>query len=113
MALFFATILMLLGQTILWFQSNAQFFNIWAKNHPLTLSVVLGVPASYLFIKATELCAIWFDGATWPGRLLGFGLGSIMFAILSYSILHESITLKTVISLVLAVMIVLVQILWK
>ena len=104
---------MLLGQGILWFQSNAQFFNTWAKTHPWAMSVVFGVPASYTFIKATELCAIWFDGLTWPGRLLGFGFGAIMFAILSYTVLGETITTKTIVSLTLALAIVLVQILWK
>ena len=56
---------------------------------------------------------IWsyeYFGFTWNIRLIGFGLGTIVFGILSWSLLDEIPTLKTIICLLLAASIVLIQV---
>ena len=53
------------------------------------------------------------DGMLWPGRLISFGGGIIVFTVLTYIIMGESITLKTIISLILACILVSIQVFWK
>ena len=35
-------LLFLFGQTLIWFQTNGQFINEWAKKNPLILSIIGG-----------------------------------------------------------------------
>jgi hypothetical protein len=75
--------------------------------------VLLGLPISYIYIKFTKYCAEAFNGEVWPGRLIGFSVGAIVFAILSNLLIKEELNLKTIVSLGLASMILLIQIFWK
>ena len=106
-------LLFLAGQILIWFQTNGQFLSEWAKKHPLIMSVVGGTIISYMFIKATGLIAAHYEGLIWPGRFIGFGTGMIAFSILTYLIMGEGITTKTLISLILATTLVALQIFWK
>lgn len=101
-----------LGQIAIWYQSNSQFFNEWARQHPFILSL-LGVPISYAFIIASRYVVSGFGGMLWPSRLIGFASGMIIMSVLTYIHMGQGITPKTGITLILAVMIVLIQILWK
>ena len=102
----------IIGQVLIWYQSNSQFFNQWAKQNPLVLSL-LGVPISYAFIIASRYVVEGFNGMLWPGRLIGFSSGMIIMSILTYIHMGQGITLKTGVTLVLAFAIVAVQLLWK
>lgn len=106
------TLLFLLGQTLVWHQINGQFISTWMKEHPLAVSF-LGVPISFVYIYATQYLVEAFNGDMWPQRLIGFSMGMIAFAFLTWLHLNQGITLKTGITLILAIAIVLIQILWK
>lgn len=106
-------LLFLAGQTLIWFQTNGQFINEWAKKNPLILSVVGGTAISYMFIKATAFIATYYDGALWPGRFIGFSMGITSFAFLTWYFLGEGINMKTSVSLVLAFALIAVQLFWK
>ena len=54
-----------------------------------------------------------FDGQMWPSRLIGFSIGAVVFSLLSWSVFNEPLTTKTIICLVLAVGILLVQLFVK
>ena len=97
---------------IIWFQVNGQFVWPWAKDNPWLMSA-LGLPISYVLIIATKYIVAGFDGLLWPGRLIGFGSGMIVMAILTWCILGEGISTKTLVSLVLAITLVMLQIFWK
>jgi hypothetical protein len=101
------------GQTLIWFQTNSQFFSPWAKKNPILLSIVGGTVISYMFIKATAMIAGYYDGALWPGRFIGFSLGITSFAFLTWYCMGEGINLKTWISLGLAFTLICVQLFWK
>ena len=62
-----------------------------------------------LFFYATKWSYEHF-GAFWNMRLAGFGVGTLIFGLLAWSLIGEIPTLKTVISLMLAVAIILIQI---
>jgi hypothetical protein len=98
-------ILFLLGQTGIWFQLNAQFMWEWSKRNTLIMSVI-GVPFTYIFIMATGYGQKAFMGLMWPQRFLGFSIGIVMYAILTYFFLNQGMTW---VSLTLAVMIIIIQ----
>lgn len=111
-ALIIGTFLFLLGQTLVWYQINGQFISTWIKERPIIMSL-LGVPISYIYIYATQYTVIAFNGNLWPQRLIGFSMGMVAFAVLTYLHLNETINIKTAVTLILAAAILGIQILWK
>lgn len=101
--------LFFIGQTLIWFQTNGQFINKWAKEHPFLMSCIFAIPISYAFIHATRLTVEHYDGLLWPGRLVGFACGMLSFYLLTYYIMGEGLTMKTTLTLILAVAIILIQ----
>ena len=61
----------------------------------------------------TKFSAEYFGGLIWPGRFIGFGLGMMSFAILTYLLMNETMTVKTWLSIGLALILVCIQIFWK
>lgn len=104
--------LFLLGQGMIWYQTNSQFFNQWCKEHPYVMAAA-GWPISYILILASRSVVTGFDGLLWPGRLLGFASGMMVMALFTYIHMGESITMKTGVTLLLALAITLIQVFWK
>jgi|TARA_Y100001963_G_scaffold5795_1_gene7532 hypothetical protein len=97
---------------IIWFQINGQFIWPYFKDNPIIISL-FGLPISYILIMATKFIVAGFDGLLWPGRLLGFGAGMIVMAILTWIFLGEGLTTKTIASLLVATGLVCMQVFWK
>lgn len=106
-------LLFIVGQSLIWFQTNGQFIWPWFKRNPLIISLIAGTGISYMFILATRLVADYYDGALWPGRFIAQASGIVIFAGLTFVLLDEGITMKTAISLILAFTIIAIQILWN
>jgi multidrug transporter EmrE-like cation transporter len=104
-----ALLLITVSQIITYLQLQGQFFSGWMKSNPWLISLI-GVPISYTLIQYTKRSAAYFNGEVWPGRLIGFAVGVIVFAVLSYFIFKEPVSIKTGICLLLAIAIVLIQI---
>jgi hypothetical protein len=64
-------------------------------------------------MQFSTYCRDAFDGQIWPGRLIGFAVGAMVFAIMSVIIFGEAISLKTGVSLLLAIGILCIQLFWK
>jgi hypothetical protein len=77
------------------------------------LIAIPGVFVSYVSILATKHLAEAFDGMVWPSRLIGFGIGIILFSALTWILLGEKIEMKSAICVVLAFCILLIQLFWK
>lgn len=75
--------------------------------------MLLGLPISWAFMKSVQNFITAFNGETWPSRLVGFGIGVIVFSLLSWILFKEGVTLKTTVCLLLSLGIILVQVLWK
>lgn len=110
--LFLALILVFIAQIGAYFQLQSQFIWTWAKENPFMMALT-GIPISLLLLKFTYYCSLYFEGQVWPGRLIGFSIGAIVFALLSHFVLHEQFTTKTIICLFLAFLILLVQVAFK
>jgi multidrug transporter EmrE-like cation transporter len=76
-------------------------------------TVMMGLPISFMFMQSVKHFVLAFGGEIWPSRLLGFGLGVIIFTIMSELLFKEPFTLKTGICLGLGTLIILVQLFWK
>ena len=100
------------GQVLIWFQSHLQFFNSWSKDHPFLVAIP-GVLVSYVSILATKYMAEAYDGLVWPSRLIGFGIGIIIFSGLTWWLLGEKLEMKSIVCVVLAFCILLIQLNWK
>ena len=112
MNLLIGVVLILIGQIGIWFQTNGQFVWPWFKNNVFLLCL-FGIPISWLYIEATRLSFIAFDGLIWPGRLLGFAMGMLTFAVCANVFLGEGLTPKTIVSLILATALTCIQVFWK
>ncbi len=104
--LFLAILISIIGNIIAWVHMNAQFRWEWAKGtYFITL---LGIPVSWCFYYATRYSVEYF-GHLWNMRMLGFGIGTITFGILTWIFLGEIPSLKIFISLLMAFAIILLQ----
>jgi hypothetical protein len=105
-------LIFLLGQIVVWVQVNGPILWDWAKSYKFLL-MLLGVPITWMFMEATRYAILGFNGQFWPGRFLSFTAGIFIFTIMTYIFRAEAITIKTAISLCLALSLILVQIFWK
>ena len=105
-------LIFLLGQIVVWIQVNGPILWDWAKSYKFLL-MLLGVPITWMFMEATRYAILGFNGQFWPGRFLSFTAGIFIFTIMTYIFRAEAITIKTAISLCLALSLILVQIFWK
>jgi hypothetical protein len=113
MKLVYGVLLFTLGQIIVWFQSNGQFLWPWFKQNPFLISVIGGTSASYVLIKATAFIYEHYNGLVWPGRFIGFSIGMLIFSYLTWALMNEGINSKTMVSILLAIVLICVQIFWK
>ena len=101
--------LILMANIITWFQFQGHFWSnklIWKSPYFIML---VGAIISPLFWYATKFSYEHF-GQYWNIRLVGFGIGTIVFGIMTWLLQNEIPTLKTFICLLLAAAIVLIQI---
>ena len=103
----FCVLILFFTQIVIWFQLNAQVKWDWFKDNYWLVSL-LGVPISYALLYSTKYGYIGF-GELWPIRLLGFAVGMMTFPFITWIIMGEGITLKTLISLILAAIIMILQ----
>ena len=68
------------------------------------------LPIAPLFFYATKWSYEYF-GAFWNYRLLGFGVGIVVFGLCTWLLFDEVVTLRTIISILLATAIIIIQIL--
>ena len=84
----------------------------WYDKYPIII-LLSSIPAAWFYIKSVEGFVNHFDGQLWPSRLIGFGIGVVVFTVMSYLMFKEPLTFKTLLCLFLGLCIILVQILWK
>lgn len=104
-------IVLFITQILAWVQLNLQFINPKYKDNYWLL--LTGIPITWLFMKATRYGVEAFDGQMWPQRLISFATGILIFTAMTYFVMGETLTLKNIICLALASMIVFIQVFFK
>ena len=100
-----------LANILVWYQLNSQLVWDWAKGaKSMWIMSLMGIPISLLFWYATKWGYIGF-GNLWAVRFLGFATSMMTFPIMTYFYLGETITVKTFITIILAFIIMLLQLL--
>jgi hypothetical protein len=102
-----------IGNVLAWFQFNSQFVWDWWKDKPFISSFLFAIPMGVCFWYAVRN-VVEATGELWASKLVGFGVSNIIFGILTYILLRESIfTAKTMSCLILSIAIIAIQVLWK
>jgi hypothetical protein len=102
----------IVGQVLSFIQLQASVKWGWTPKFSWAL-MFMGLPISWSFMKSVHNFILSFDGQQWPSRLIGFGIGVIIFSIMSAILFKEGITPKTAVCLLLSLVIILIQVLWK
>ena len=84
----------------------------WNQKYPI-LILLVSIRISWLFIRSVGHIVNAYNGELWPSRLIGFVVGVFVFSILSSILFKEPITWKTIVCLILAAIILLIQIFFK
>lgn len=102
----------LIAQILTFLQLQGQMKIEWFKNNTL-LVACMGIPISLLFMYSVKHMVLAYDGQIWPSRLIGFGIGVVVFSVMSHYMFKEPFTPKTLVCLGLGLGIILIQIFWK
>ena len=98
-----------MNNIMIWYQLNGQLvWDFWKSWKGITLSLLMGIPITALFWYATKIGYQGF-GNLWSVRFMGFATSMISFPIMTWLYLGEVITLKTILTIFLAVIIMLLQ----
>jgi len=112
MRLLIGMILGAIAQMLTFLQLQGQYKYEWVKNNFIWMSL-LGIPISLLFMFSVRHLVAADDGELWPSRLIGYGIGVIVFIAMSKLWFDEPVSLKTSICLILSIAIILIQLFWK
>ena len=107
--IFLTISIFLLVNIIIWYQLNSQLVWDWAKGwKSMILMSLLGIPISLLLWLGTKYGYIGF-GNLWSVRFLGFAASMITFPIMTYLYLGEPMSVKIIVTIGLALIIMLIQ----
>jgi hypothetical protein len=112
MNIFYGVLYGVIAQILTFLQLQGNIKYGWFQKYPIIM-LLAAMPISYLFIKSVEYFVAAYNGEIWPSRLIGFGIGVIIFTLMSKMLFGEPFTTKTAVCLTLGTAIVLIQILWK
>ena len=101
-----------IGQILSFLQLQGSVKWNWFEKYPI-LVLLSALPSTFFYIKSVDNLVKYANGELWPSRLIGFGVGIIIFTTLSWVMFNENISLKTFVCLMLAICIICIQIFWK
>jgi multidrug transporter EmrE-like cation transporter len=102
----------LIGQVGTFFQLQVSYKMGWYEKYPWIV-ILASVPLGWIYILSVRSFIQGFGGQIWPSRLLGFGVGVIVFTVLSSLLFKEQLDTKNLLCLILGFMIVLIQVFFK
>ena len=102
------------AHVLTFYQLNGQFLKStdWFRNNTFWVAAA-GIILSFFYIWGTKYAVSGFGGLLWPARFIGFGVGMIIYAIGVWYFFSEGVNPKTFVSLILAVLLIAIQVLWK
>ena len=112
MQVLYGMFLSMIAQILTFLQLQGNIKYGWFRDYPIIV-LIGSIPISFCFIKSVEYLVAAYGGELWPSRLIGFGIGAIVFTVLSWYLFKEPFGLKTAVCMMLATAILLIQIFWK
>ena len=100
------------GQVGTFLQLQGSYKYGWYEKYQWVV-ILASIPLGYLYIKSVNYFIQGFGGQIWPSRLIGFGVGVIIFTLMSHYIFKEPLNFKNLICLCLGFCIVLIQLFVK
>ena len=109
--LFSAITLFTLMHICVWWATNAQFIEGWTKLSAFLLSLSLSIPITFLAFFSSKYAYTALGEQVWSVRFLGFGISYLVFPLLTWFFLHETMfTWKTMSCIFLSFLIIYIQI---
>lgn len=103
----------ILAHILTFFQLNGQFLKTdWFRKNEFIVAAA-GIVLSYFYIWGTKYTVSGTNNLLWPARFIGFGVGMIIYAGFVSYFFKEGFSNKTLVSLVLALLLICIQVLWK
>ena len=101
---------LILVHILVWMTTNLQLVEGWKDSNKIWWVIVgLAIPTSVLAAYATRMLYISLDSA-WSIRFVGFGTSYLVFPIMTWALLGESMfSLKTLLCIVLSIVILMIQ----
>ena len=96
----------LIGHVLAWFHMQGQFKYEWAKG--IWWVIIGGIPISLCFYYGTRWYYEYFQNY-WYVRPIGFGMATLVFTIMTWLMLNELPDTRTIISMVLSIIIIVIQ----
>jgi len=112
-SIYIAVLSVILANVLVWFQLNGQFKWEWFKNNELLIATIFALPISWLYIQYQKNAFVVFKESLWSIRLIGFSIGLIVFSIMTWAFSKEVLTMKHLICIGLAFLIIGIQTLVK
>jgi len=111
MHLLFGVLLFVLMHITVWWSTNAQFISSWTREEALTLAIVLSVPITLFAFFAAKYTYSALNEEVWAVRFVGFGVSYLVFPLLTWFFLDESMfTWKTLSCIALSCVIICIQV---
>ena len=110
--LLYGMLFFLLAHICAFLQLNGQFKWEWFTKYEWVIALC-GVPMSFFYIWGTKYTVEGMDGLLWPSRFIGFGIGIVIYAVMVNYFFNEGFSVKTIISILLAIILICIQAFWK
>lgn len=106
-----STFLFTLMHTLVWFSTNLQFVKGFDTGRSLLIAMILSLPITLCAFYATKTAYMAMSDSLWSVRFIGFGMSYLVFPILTWLVLGESMfTVKTLLCIFLSIIIVCIQV---
>lgn len=102
----------ILGQIGTFLQLQGSYKYGWYEKYQ-SLVILASLPLGWVYIQSVNSFIAGFGGQIWPSRLLGFGIGVIIFTLMSHYLFKEPLSLKNGLCLALGFIIVGIQLFVK
>ena len=102
----------ILMHILVWFSTNLQLVEKFSAINTLVVAIFLAIPTTISAYYGTRLIYSSLQDSLWAVRFIGFGVSYLVFPILTWIFLGESMfTFKTLLCIFLSLVIVLIQVL--
>lgn len=108
--LLYGVLLILILQAMAWVGANGQFSDYFKNYNTLAICVTLAIPISICGYFGSKFLYSHLS-SVWSIRFIGFGLSYLVFPVMTWYLLGESMfTVKTILCIFLSLCIILIQV---